>query len=716
MMFNSVNIVTVKSAITASDSGEIVQQMKKLALCILLLFLAGCVETTSHYSTTQIKNTEVGPRNCNVSRSDIIGNSSLQQAMNKGLAGYDWERIYQKCPGSMSAANNYAMSLIKAGRITKAKEVVSKAKGRFPDFSPLARLERRLHSPLDYATELADVRFRQWLNSDSRYTFTHKPPQKATPSDLPKLIKGEFEKRANFEKRVLAAKQVRKKEIEDIESSYSVAVQAFNQQVAIYNSRVRAEKEERIKKSPAIREQLLNKAVQEVLGGLKLEQLVYNSESEKFTARIRATGAGFAENVVIKVPLTGDRARNFKRNRVKLAPQLSYSVNTKGVANQSLTVRHDGTTYNLEYIDVLATPVEISAVAEVHVPIGQEISTIKQVKSEISIEDSYYAEALQIQDDPVLAKLRQEQAENDRKLQLARAEQAREQERNRIEKEILQQQKKLANLGGSVGSDYEGLEEKYAWSFRAAATPASDTVAIIIGNRNYDKDIPKVHYAYNDIAAFRNFLKNGLGVPSENIIVQKDATKGVMEGLFLRTLPNRITKGQTKVIVYFSGHGMPKNGKALLLPSDTMPEFADLTGYPRDLLLSQLAQTGARQVTVILDACFSGTAKNSAPLVAGKPVFAEVSPVAIPGNTVFISATQAREIARMDKDKGMSVMTFHLLQGLSGKADLNHNGEITVAELKAYLPKEVNKTVRLSFNANQHPEVMGPSGRTLISY
>lgn len=132
--------------------------------------------------------------------------------------------------------------------------------------------------------------------------------------------------------------------------------------------------------------------------------------------------------------------------------------------------------------------------------------------------------------------------------------------------------------------------------------------------------------------------------------------------------------------------------------------------------MQQLNDLGARNVTIIIDACFSGTAKDSAPLVAGKPVFAEVLPIAIPKNAVFISATRASEIARMDKKKGMSLMTYHLLKGLSGKADGNDDGAITVAEVRGYLGTEVTRAARLQFGAEQTPEVYGPADHALVRY
>ena len=166
----------------------------------------------------------------------------------------------------------------------------------------------------------------------------------------------------------------------------------------------------------------------------------------------------------------------------------------------------------------------------------------------------------------------------------------------------------------------------------------------------------------------------------------------------------------------------PRTGEALLLPSDTSPEYADISGYSRDRMLMQLASLGARSTTVILDACFSGTSKDAAPLVAGKPVFAQVAPATIPSGMVFISATNAGQIARMNEDKGMSLMTFYLLQGLGGstgkaiKADVNADGQISLGEIKSYLAEQVNRSARMTFSAEQTPEVLGPENHIFVRY
>lgn len=692
----------------------------QIGMAILLvvgcLLLGGCQPLQQQTRTATAVTSErsaTSADNCSITVSELLGSVNSPE-------GSDWQRfawadIARKCPASKVAAHNHIVALMDGGKYDEAAGVAGEAAARFGDFKPLQLLAMRLNDPLALAVKIADEKYAAWLNAKSALVFTRQPPQKQTPSPLPKLIKGEFEKRADFEARVTQAKEERRRELAGIESRYQEAVREYNAAVASHNRQVQAEKKQRLAERNRMREKFLNEAVADIFGSLQLSELNYDSERERFTGRLQASAARFDERVTIAVPLAGGTARQFKADVAALAPEFRFTLGEDGRAAQQMTVRHGGTQYPIEVTSESFTPLAISAVADVAVA-AAPVAEIREVRDTITIDDAYYREAISIQDDPALAALRQQKMENERKLAQARAEQALERQRKRIKEDIARQQQQLAAIDTTTGREYEGLAEKYSWNFLPAAEPARDMVAIIIGNRDYGADIPKVSYAYNDARAIKTFLEKGLGVLPENIIVERDATKGVMEGLFLRTLPNRVVAGKTEILVYFSGHGMPKKGEALLLPADTKPEFADIAGYPRDRLLQQLAALGAKDVTVILDACFSGTAKDSAPLVAGKPVFAEVTPVAIPSNTVFISATRAREIARMDKEKGMSLMTFHLLQGLSGKADTNSDRAVSVAELEGYLRAEVPRQARLSFNADQTPEVFGPKERILVRY
>ena len=82
--------------------------------------------------------------------------------------------------------------------------------------------------------------------------------------------------------------------------------------------------------------------------------------------------------------------------------------------------------------------------------------------------------------------------------------------------------KKLGYVFGTLLSELEVEPET-----RVAAAPEpkaikapenKDAVAVLIGNRNYEGDIPKVAYAHNDADAIRTFVTDLLGHDPDNII------------------------------------------------------------------------------------------------------------------------------------------------------------------------------------------------------
>ena len=282
---------------------------------------------------------------------------------------------------------------------------------------------------------------------------------------------------------------------------------------------------------------------------------------------------------------------------------------------------------------------------------------------------------------------------------------AREKERQRLLAQIRQQERDLAQSGAD---QYKGLGKPITrWHFKPIKKRSQHTIPVIIGNRNYSEGVPLVHYAHYDAKAMRDFALTALGVEKSDLIYKEDATKGTMEGIFRSTLPHRVVPGKTDVLVYFSGHGLSANNDAKLLPIDSRPETAAITGYSRQQMLEQLTALNARSVTVILDACYTGTSKEGHALLEGKPIFHAPKMVEVPDNILLITASTGNQIAWMDDKQGHSLLTYHLLKGLQGEADTNQDKVVQSNEIQQYLEKEVNRHARVLHEQDQQPEVLG---------
>lgn len=248
-----------------------------------------------------------------------------------------------------------------------------------------------------------------------------------------------------------------------------------------------------------------------------------------------------------------------------------------------------------------------------------------------------------------------------------------------------------------------------------------DAIAVIIGNRDYRGDTPDVLYALNDAEAMRIYAERTLGIRAGNIIVLRDATLSDMKRVFgdegtKGTLGLRVKPGQSDVFVFYSGHGAPdpRERTAYLMPVDADANSLPLTGLAVDKVYESLARLNARHVTVVLDACFSGSTGSGEMLVTNaSPIGIVVrDPSAMLGGedrATVVTASTGQELANWYPEMQHGMLTYFFLKGLQGGADSNGDSVVSVREMREYL---TNSTDGLRYEANvmgraQTPQVWG---------
>ena len=250
------------------------------------------------------------------------------------------------------------------------------------------------------------------------------------------------------------------------------------------------------------------------------------------------------------------------------------------------------------------------------------------------------------------------------------------------------------------------------------AAENSDSVALIIGNKNYvDAAVPAVSYAVNDAKAIRNYVIERLGYQERNVHIVEDATFAQLnewfggQKSFNGKLNRLIRPNKSNVFVFYSGHGVPSlnTKEKYLLPVDGKLSAVDNTGYPLDLLYKNLGQLRAKSVQVYLDACFSGrSGANNAKSLYGKASGISVMPKSSIVNPKILSVTASRdsEVASWDDASRHGLFTRHLLEALYGAADEkkygNGDGKITIAELDHFLREEMTFSASREFGRDQH--------------
>ena len=255
-----------------------------------------------------------------------------------------------------------------------------------------------------------------------------------------------------------------------------------------------------------------------------------------------------------------------------------------------------------------------------------------------------------------------------------------------------------------------------------AAVRNPDGVAVIIGNRAYQYEVPQVTYAHRDAAAFRRYVVDVLGFDPENVIHEQDADKATMERVFGNRESLKGSElwrylhqdGISDVVVFYSGHGIPglNDKRGYLLPVNTHPDTAELNGYPIDVLYQNLIklkeQEKVRAVHVFLDACFSGDSGGGR--LIGSTSAIRVAPLkesAGLDKLTILTAASDKEVASWDRDAKHGLFTHHLLNALYGAGDTDADGQVTATEAKVYLDHHMTRAARRTFGRVQNADLRG---------
>ncbi|BDD05431.1 caspase family protein [Aureibacter tunicatorum] len=251
-----------------------------------------------------------------------------------------------------------------------------------------------------------------------------------------------------------------------------------------------------------------------------------------------------------------------------------------------------------------------------------------------------------------------------------------------------------------------------------------NAIAVVIGNKKYQK-CSDVKYAQNDAKTMKKYLVDVLGYREGNIFLLNDAKKSDFElyfGTFINEkgkLYNAIKKGESEVFIYYSGHGAPglKDHKGYFVPTEADPQYLEITGYPLDVFYKNVSQLPAKDVTVVMDACFSGA-----------NVFKDISPITIKSNTshvinngVVFASSSDDQVSSWYNAQRHGLFTYFFLKGIhSANADADKNGILTVEELYKYVSDETNGVpyyARRLHGVDQVPKLFGTDlQRSLVIY
>lgn len=224
--------------------------------------------------------------------------------------------------------------------------------------------------------------------------------------------------------------------------------------------------------------------------------------------------------------------------------------------------------------------------------------------------------------------------------------------------------------------------------------------AVVIGNENYKNEI-KVNYALYDARTVREYFNKTIGIPIENMHFVSDATYGQM--LSEIEWLNNVTKafnGNVRLFFYFAGHGVPdeQTKNAFLLPTDGNSSITQ-TAIKTEYLYDKLTQSQPELVTVFLDACFSGAAREGS-LIEARGITVKPKEDILKGNIVVFSAATGDETAYPYNEKQHGLFTYYLLKMIKESA-----GNVRYAELSEYIKTNVKQQSIVLNQKNQNPRI-----------
>lgn len=241
-------------------------------------------------------------------------------------------------------------------------------------------------------------------------------------------------------------------------------------------------------------------------------------------------------------------------------------------------------------------------------------------------------------------------------------------------------------------------------------------IALVIGIEHYIHDLPQAEFAERDAEAIKAHLV-ALGVPGWRIktLLDNRATKSDLLGYLEDWLPRNI-KPDSRVFIYFSGHGAPevRSGTAYLVPVDGDPNFLSKTAIRIEDFYRDLNLLRAQKVVIMLDSCFSGSGARSVIANGIRPMVTRVTSLVPPsGKLLVFAAARGTETAGIIKSQGHGLFTYYFLRGID-RAEKKQL-ELTPSALYGYLKTRVEERAALK-GRDQTPILAGNESGILFNF
>jgi hypothetical protein len=217
----------------------------------------------------------------------------------------------------------------------------------------------------------------------------------------------------------------------------------------------------------------------------------------------------------------------------------------------------------------------------------------------------------------------------------------------------------------------------------------SSSYALVVGIDNY-RHWPHLEYAVKDAREVAALLKSrGFQL---QMLIDEDATRSnILQRL------DTIKKSadvNSRVVIYFAGHGqtedLPGGGeRGYIVPVDADTYSWKDTMLAMNRLNQRIRQIKAKHIFLAFDACYSGLGLTRSIKRHPEQDSAYIKKMMQSRSIQILTAGSRSEQAI--EAEGHGLFTEHLLEALSGTADINADGYITATEIYATLRPNVTQ-------------------------
>lgn len=217
--------------------------------------------------------------------------------------------------------------------------------------------------------------------------------------------------------------------------------------------------------------------------------------------------------------------------------------------------------------------------------------------------------------------------------------------------------------------------------------------AVFVGVNAYED---QAHYRVLQVsvadatALMQQFVSNGFFAEHMQLITDTASNNYPSRGNILNTLQTTAaaTTSDDLLLFYYSGHGDVEDNESYLIPRDGWANSLKDTAISVSRIKQILRHAPARSKIIVLDTCHAGAPIGSKGKARMSPAFMKHVFKEAEGLAILSSCTQD-QLSYQSEERGQSAYTYFLLQALSGQADREEKGFVTVRDLNNYVTNKV---------------------------